>query len=93
MGRLMPLLQDLCNWVTRVYAVVRNTVNQLAVLYHDRQKLFLSTFKEVCLDVVFEALGVVLRTLVTLDAIIADNANLALAWNCYKRYTLAPFHI
>ncbi len=86
MGRLLPFLVDLTNFLTRVNAVARNCINQLACLYHERQKLYLSTFKEVKLESVFEHLGALLRILITLDAIVTDNVNIALFWNAYKRY-------
>jgi WASH complex subunit 7 len=85
MGHFMTLLQDLSNFVTRLHALARNLVNQLACLYHERQKLYLSTFKHVQLDVVYETLGTLCHVLITLDSIVADNANIELAWNTYKR--------
>jgi hypothetical protein len=74
MGHFLPFLQEVANLITRCYRVAQNLVNQLACLFHERQKLYLSTFKHVSLDFVFEALGELGRVLLTLDGIIASNA-------------------
>ncbi len=60
-------------------------VNQLACLYHERQKLYISTFNSVHLEYVFECLGEISRVLITIDAIIADNQSIAAGWLAYKR--------
>lgn len=85
MGAFLPFLQDLSNFINRCYAVARNTVNQIACLYHERQKLYISTFSKVRLEHVFECLGELCRILVTLDSIILDNTYIFDAWNSYKR--------
>eukprot|EP00808_Paulinella_micropora_P011932 g79350.t1 len=85
MGQLVPFLQDLVNFLARAYAVGQNMVAQIACLYHERQKLYVSTFKHVDLTCVFEALGQLLRVLITLDAIILDNPAIADGWGAYKR--------
>lgn len=85
MGRFLPFLQDMSNFVQRCHNLIKNCVHQLACLYHERQKLYLSTFKHVHLETVFEAMGQVCRVLITLDAIVADNKDLQHAWSSYKR--------
>eukprot|EP01006_Ploeotia_vitrea_P049070 TRINITY_DN67306_c3_g4_i3.p1 TRINITY_DN67306_c3_g4~~TRINITY_DN67306_c3_g4_i3.p1 ORF type:complete len:1284 (+),score=789.38 TRINITY_DN67306_c3_g4_i3:263-4114(+) len=85
MGKFLPFLQDLCNLVNRAYDVTRNLINQIACLYHQLQNLHSATFKNVHLECVYESLGKLLRVLLTLDTIIADNANIQRAWSLYKR--------
>jgi WASH complex subunit 7 len=85
MGQFLPVMQDLANFVQRVFSLGRNFVNQLACLFHDRQKLYLMTYKHVNVDYLFEHLGQLCRVLITLDAVIGDNPALGDAWNSYKR--------
>ena len=61
------------NYITRVHALIRNCINQLSCLYHERQKLYLSTFRFIHLEYVFETMGELMRVLVTMDAIIAGE--------------------
>lgn len=84
MGAFLPFLTDLQNYVKRVNGVGRNLVNQLACLYHDRQRLYITTFKHVHLECVVAGLGELCRILVTLDAIIMDNEAIAYGWDKYK---------
>ncbi len=84
MGKFLPFLQDLANFCKRVNAVVRNCVAQLACLYHERMKLYNTTFKTVELDVVFHALGEMCTVLVTIDTLISSNIELINAWTAYK---------
>ncbi len=85
MGAFLPLLQELTNFVRRLHALARNLINQLACLYHERQKMWLSTFKHVHLDLPFHSLGELCGVLLTLDSIVSDNPNLALFWTHFKR--------
>lgn len=36
MGNFLSFAQDLSNYITRCYNVVKNTIHQLACLYHER---------------------------------------------------------
>lgn len=36
MGRFLPFLQDLVNFVQRCYSLTKNCIHQLACLYHER---------------------------------------------------------
>lgn len=85
MGDYLPFLQDLCNFLTRANTVVRNTVAQLACLYHERMKLWVTTFKSVEFDCVYESMAALLTALVTIDSIIQSNTELTQAWAAYKR--------
>lgn len=85
MGAFLPLLQDLTNFVRRLYALARNLINQLACLYHERQKLWMSTFKYIHLDLPFQCLAELAAIPLTLDTIIADNPNFQSFWHQFKR--------
>ncbi len=85
MGEFMPLFQDLVNFVRRAKSIVCNVVCQMACLYHGRQDLYVTTFKNVRLFAVLERLGELLRVLATIDAIIADNSAIEEGWHQYKR--------
>lgn len=84
-GKFLPFLQTLSNLVLRGQRVVHNLVDQLACLYHERQKLYTTTFVNVSLDPVFDALGVLLRVFFTLDQIIRDNPAIENGWSAYRR--------
>lgn len=46
--------QDMCNLMRRIGRLAVNMVHQMACLYHERQKLYLTTFKTVRMKSVFE---------------------------------------
>ncbi|KNC56420.1 WASH complex subunit 7 [Thecamonas trahens ATCC 50062] len=83
MGRLLPLLQSVCVFVRRAYDVVRNLVHQLASLYSPAQTFFV--VRDIHLRPAFEAIGTVLRVLITLEEIIKQNARLKDGWVLYRR--------
>ena len=56
-GRLVPFLQELSNFVERCHACCVNMVHQLAALYNPREKLHQSTFKHTRLTVAYRSLG------------------------------------
>ena len=84
-ARFLPFLQELCNFVLRINAVVKNTVEQLAYLYHPKQKLYISTYKNVSMDYLLDRLSQTLTILVTLDIIVRENEELKDAWENYKK--------
>eukprot|EP01114_Cavostelium_apophysatum_P015887 TRINITY_DN4419_c1_g1_i1.p1 TRINITY_DN4419_c1_g1~~TRINITY_DN4419_c1_g1_i1.p1 ORF type:complete len:1166 (-),score=413.58 TRINITY_DN4419_c1_g1_i1:31-3102(-) len=84
-ARFLSLLHDLSQFVNRVYAVVKNVIQQLASLYNAQQKLYATTFKNVHLQTVFGHLSDLLGTLITLDEIIQSNSGYANQLNMYKR--------
>jgi hypothetical protein len=83
-GAVLPFLADLLNLTTRLNDLGRNVVLQLACLYHEKEPLYKATFKQVQLEVVYQALGELCRVLLTLDAIIEDNQSIAFSWGAYK---------
>uniref|UniRef100_A0A7S2WHU2 WASH complex subunit 4 n=1 Tax=Rhizochromulina marina TaxID=1034831 RepID=A0A7S2WHU2_9STRA len=85
MGSVLPMLQELYNFVARCRDVAVNLVQQLSRLYSATDKLFQTTFQFVRLTSVYESLCNLLRILVTLDAIIAQNSALQQGWAEYKR--------
>ncbi len=58
---------------------------QIACLYHERQKLYQTTFKDVRMTTVFDAIGRLLRVVVTIDLLVAENEFLADQWLQFKR--------
>jgi WASH complex subunit 7 len=84
-SRILPLLRRLSFFLNRAYALVRNVVQQLASLYNEREKLYVSSFRHVRMTYVFEELGWFFVTLVTLDEIISRNIALTNAWAAFKR--------
>ena len=85
LGRFLPFLQKLCNFVHRINAVVKNVIEQLAYLYHPKQKIYMSTYKNVQMDYVLDRLSQTLTILVTFDQIVRENESLRKAWENYKK--------
>eukprot|EP01113_Clastostelium_recurvatum_P020853 TRINITY_DN2468_c0_g1_i2.p1 TRINITY_DN2468_c0_g1~~TRINITY_DN2468_c0_g1_i2.p1 ORF type:complete len:1156 (+),score=429.18 TRINITY_DN2468_c0_g1_i2:487-3468(+) len=81
---------DLSTLVNRGYSIVRNIVSQLAALYQSGSSssplaIYSASFKNVHLQTVFESLGNLFTTLLTLDEAIVQNTALATAWGRYIR--------
>jgi WASH complex subunit 7 len=85
-GRILPLLQELSEYLSRCYLVCKNVVHQLASLYNTNQKLYITSFKGVHLQTVFDNLSDLFTVLITLDEIITTNQAFNSALNMYKRY-------
>jgi WASH complex subunit 7 len=85
MGRMWPLLVSLGQFVHRSYAVVSNTIRQLASVYHPSNRLYVQSFQHIHLSLVFQKLFKLLTVLVTFDEIIALNDQLPTCWGMYKR--------
>ena len=85
LGRMLPFLQELSNFVERCHNCAVNLVQQLAKLYNGQEKLFQSTFQYVHLMPVYDSLAQLLAILVTLDCAVVQNPHLAPAWTDYKR--------
>ena len=83
-GRFMPFLQELSNFIDRCYSVCLNLVQQLASLMDNKELLYRCMFNSMHLTSVFKSLGELLTILISLDAIVAHNDNLQDAWASYK---------
>lgn len=84
MGRVLPFLQELSNFIDRCYSVCLNLVQQVASLMNPNELLYRNIFEHTHLLVVTEALGDLLTVLISLDAIVKHNHLLTTAWNAYK---------
>jgi len=83
-GKMLPTLQEIANFVDRCHAVVLNLVQQLASLHDIKLPAFARTFQKTHLQSAFAALGNILRTLQIIDTIIDGNTTLTDAWGAYK---------
>jgi WASH complex subunit 7 len=88
LGKMLPFLQELYQFVQRCYDLLKNTIRQLGALYAKDQKLYQTSFKNVHLRTVFDHLGELLVVLVTLDEILTQNSALPIGWGSYKRYVV-----
>ena len=84
LGRFLPTLQELSNFVDRCYSVTANLVQQLAALLSPKEQLYRSTFQSAHLLSVFGALGDVMSIMSVLDCIIEQNDHLKEYWGAYK---------
>eukprot|EP00057_Strongylocentrotus_purpuratus_P007399 XP_011661873.1 PREDICTED: WASH complex subunit 7 [Strongylocentrotus purpuratus] len=93
MGRLMPFLQELSCYVNRCYEVVKNMVDQLAALYNNAKTApKIIDVTHVHFLTTYEYLGELLRILITLDEIVANQATLRDHWTLYKRMLKSVHH-
>jgi WASH complex subunit 7 len=84
MGRFLPFLQELSNFVERCYSVCLNLIQNLSGLYNAKNPLYRSTFKFAHLSTLFQSLAQLLTILLTLDSIIEQNELLHEAWSSFK---------
>jgi len=85
LGKMLPFLQEMSNFVHRCYELTKNFVRQLASLYHPQQKLYQTSYKNVHLKTVFDHLSELFLLLITFDEIITQNSALPVSWGAYKR--------
>eukprot|EP00051_Salpingoeca_urceolata_P019308 m.280544 g.280544 ORF g.280544 m.280544 type:complete len:1394 (+) comp19399_c4_seq16:109-4290(+) len=85
MGKMLPLLQRLATFADRCGRVVKNVIQQLAMLYSPNPTSQAIDAREVHLESIFQHLGAVLRVLITLDELIAANPTILENWTLYKR--------
>jgi WASH complex subunit 7 len=84
-GRMLPFLQEVSKFIERAYAIIKNATYQLASLYHPKQKLYQTSFKDVHLQTVVDHLGELFGVLIAMDEIIMSNQQYSNAFNTYKR--------
>lgn len=83
-GKFLPFLQELSNFIDRCYSVCLNLVQQLASLMDNKELLYRCMFSNMHLTSVFKSLGELLTILISLDSIVHHNENLQDAWGAYK---------
>jgi WASH complex subunit 7 len=83
-GKILPFLQELSNFIDRCYAVTVNLIQQLASLFNPKSSLYRTTFKHTHLPTAYYSVAKVLTVLMTLDAIIQQNDILLSSWSSYK---------
>eukprot|EP01031_Cornospumella_fuschlensis_P033498 gene33498-40530_t len=84
MGKFLPFLQELSNFVDRCYAVALNLVQQLSGLTNQNDFLYRAVFNSTHLMCLYHSLANLLAVLISLDCIIQQNEVLLDSWNCYK---------
>lgn len=67
-SRILPLLRDLGFFLNRCYALVKNLVQQLACLYHEKERLYISSFKHIHMMRVWEGMARFFTMIITIDA-------------------------
>ncbi|XP_065673596.1 WASH complex subunit 4 isoform X2 [Hydra vulgaris] len=83
-ARMLPLFQEISNFVQRCYEVVPHVIHQLASMYNkDGHKVI--NVSDVHFLALFKHLGELLLSMITLDEIINNGAVLLEHWKKYKR--------
>ena len=88
-GRFLPNLQEISNFIDRCYSVAVNLVQQLSALYDSKHAHYRSTFQSTHLQHVFMSLGQLLQVMITFDTIIQKNDLLVSSWSAFKM--MIPF--
>lgn len=87
LSRVLPTLHRAACYVHRVLRVVRNIMHQMTALYHPEKKKRSGTVdvSDVHFQVMYEHLGSLMGTLITLDEVVLSNAVLHEHWGAYRR--------
>ncbi|XP_068215030.1 WASH complex subunit 4 [Palaemon carinicauda] len=86
LAQILPTLHHITCFVQRVRKVVQNLMHQMASLYTaDRKSRGLLDVSGVHFQVVYEHLGSLLGTLITLDEVVLGNSFLHEHWGTYRR--------
>eukprot|EP00111_Clytia_hemisphaerica_P017411 TCONS_00051483-protein len=91
LGRMLQPLQDASTFVQRSYEVIQHVIHQFASLY-TRAGPKVMDITDVHFLTLFEHLGDLLATLITLDEIINNNMLLKEHWKKYKRMLKSVHH-
>eukprot|EP01038_Epipyxis_sp_PR26KG_P006379 gene6379-8787_t len=84
MGKFLPFLQELSNFVDRCHAVAMNLVQQISSLMNTQDSLYRLIFNRTHLPSAFYSLSDLLSVLMSLDTIIKNNDILLESWSLYK---------
>lgn len=86
LSRILPTLHQVACYVQRVQKVAHNVLHQMTSLYSPEKKVngFIDV-SEVHFQVIYEHLGLLLATLITLDEVIINNSVLHEHWGAYRR--------
>lgn len=86
LGRFLPLLKEVTEFIFRCKEVIRNCVQQLTLLHDvERRQQKKIDLNGIRMAAVYEYLGVLLRVLATLDHIVDHQNVLKEHWKLYKR--------
>lgn len=86
LSRILPTLNQVACYVRRVQKVSQNMMHQMTSLYTAEKKFSgMIDVSDVHFQVIYEHLGFLLGTLITLDEIILGNSLLHEHWGAYRR--------
>lgn len=91
-GRMVALMQDLSCHVSRCYLVAKNIVQQMSALFDKSKPSCVIDVTDVHFQTVFEHLGQMLASLVTLDEIVQAQSALREHWTLYRRMLKSVHH-
>jgi len=82
-SKMIPTMQNLLCFVHRCREVLKNSIQQLAALYNKTLPKVIDV-SQVHFSIIFEKIGHLLKVLLTIDEIIANNNILQSHWVIYK---------
>lgn len=89
-SQFLPILQEMCSFVTYCNGLVMNMIQQLSKVYStqtnkkDSNTDLNAPFSNSHLSTIFKSLGDLLTILISLDRIILSNKYLLSSWDLYK---------
>ena len=84
LAKILPLLQECCNFIIRCNKILVNFIQQLAILTLNSNKISRNLFISTHFTSLFHSLGELLNILVIFDLIIQQNDVLLDSWSYYK---------
>lgn len=91
-GRMISLMQDLSCHVSRCYLVAKSVIQQMSALFDKSKPSCVIDVTDVHFQTVFEHLGEMLSSLVTLDEIVQTQSTLRDHWTLYGRMLKSMHH-
>uniref|UniRef100_A0A6B2KX15 WASH complex subunit 7 central domain-containing protein n=1 Tax=Arcella intermedia TaxID=1963864 RepID=A0A6B2KX15_9EUKA len=82
LGKMLPFFLDLSNFIMRCKAVIKNIIQQFAVLYPPKKDVDPNSYRH---NTLWKYLGQLLEVTITLDAIVHSNPFLMDSWGRFKR--------
>jgi len=76
LGKFLPVMQEISNFVDRCYALSLNIIQQLGSLFNTKELVYRGLFQRAHVRCIFTRLGELLQLLITIDSIVQSNTTL-----------------
>jgi hypothetical protein len=76
LGKFLPVMQEMSNFVDRCYALALNIIQQLGSLFNAKEPTYRSLLLKAHVRCMFSRLGELLQMLITIDSVVQSNTTL-----------------